>query len=53
MRLFDRFQNEKGDEHKLGSGKFVGQFLSEAERKTKHPFTALELLKKAKAAKDA
>lgn len=44
---------EKGDERVLGSGKFVEKLLNEAERKTKHQFTTLELLEKAKAAMDA
>ena len=44
---------EKGDERILGSGKFVEMLLNEAERKTKHQFTTLELLDKANAAMDA
>jgi hypothetical protein len=44
---------EKGDERILGSGKFVEKLLNEAERKTKHQFTTLELAEKAMAAVDA
>jgi REP element-mobilizing transposase RayT len=43
---------QKGDERILGSGKFVEKLLAEAERKTKHQFTTLGLLEKAKAAMD-